>query len=290
SIDVRGDINLNGVANEIADAVMFTNYFVYNLTAFGDHVEGSIAASDVNADGIPLTVADLVYMVRIITADAMPYEKLSPGASEAAVHLSVNHSAAAVSVNSPEDIGGGYFVFEHSGYEIGEPHLINGASDMTLKYSDENDLLKVLVYSMEDDIRIKAGSENIFVIPIEGRGAIELSEVQLSDYHGNLLTVDKSDRAVLPRHFALHQNYPNPFNAVTQIIYELPQASHVKIEIRNIMGQRVATLIDKVEDAGVHRVQWDGLDQSGSEAASGIYIYRLEVDDFVASKKMTLLK
>jgi hypothetical protein len=290
ALDDRGDINLNGVANEIADAVMFTNYFVYNLAAFGDHVEASVAASDVNADGIPLTVADLVYMVRIITGDALPYQKLSPGAQNAAVHLSVNHSATAVSVNSETDVGGGYFVLEYSGYEIGEPQLINGASDMTLKYNDEDGILKVLVYSMEGGVKVKAGTENIFVIPVKGEGSIELREVQLSDYQGNLMTVDKSDQSVLPQRFTLHQNYPNPFNVVTQIIYELPKESHVKIEILNVMGQKVITLIDRFEVAGVHRVEWNGTSQSGEEVASGIYFYRLETEGFVATKKMTVLK
>jgi hypothetical protein len=94
----------------------------------------------------------------------------------------------------------------------------------------------------------------------------------------------------IPKMFALNQNYPNPFNAVTQIIYGLPQASHVKIEIRNIMGQKVATLIDKVEEAGVHRVQWNATSKLGEEVASGIYFYRLEAESFVQTRKMTLLK
>jgi hypothetical protein len=63
-IDATGDININGIPYEIADAVMYTRYFVEGLTAFGAHVEASIAASDVNADGITLSVADLVYLIR----------------------------------------------------------------------------------------------------------------------------------------------------------------------------------------------------------------------------------
>jgi hypothetical protein len=76
-IDARGDINLNGLAYEIADAVMFTNYFVKGLVAF-QYPNGSIAASDVNADGIALSVADLVYLVRVVVGDALPYPKTNP--------------------------------------------------------------------------------------------------------------------------------------------------------------------------------------------------------------------
>ncbi|MBU8934415.1 MAG: dockerin type I repeat-containing protein [candidate division Zixibacteria bacterium] len=72
SIDNRGDINLNGIANEIADYVLFMNYFIYGLGVF-INVEAQTAASDVNADGVPLTLDDMIYMYRIIIGDALPY-------------------------------------------------------------------------------------------------------------------------------------------------------------------------------------------------------------------------
>ena len=62
----------------IADAVTLANYFIYGLSAFSINIEGQIAASDVNADGIPLSVADLVYLIRVITGDALPIEKETP--------------------------------------------------------------------------------------------------------------------------------------------------------------------------------------------------------------------
>ncbi len=290
AIDARGDINCNGLVNEIADAVMFSNYFIEGLSAFGDHVEASIAASDVNADGIALSVADLVYLVRIITGDAPPYPKLTPYATEASVSTSVNHSAFGVSTNAPVEIGGGYFVFEYSGFDIGEPHLINGASDMTLKYSDADGILKVLVYSMEKDVRIPAGTESIFAVPISGNGTIELAETQLSDYYGNLLEVTIDKQAAMPVDYALHQNYPNPFNPSTTIFYELPVPSHVRIEVFNVLGQTVATLLDGQEEAGIHSVQWDSNDESGRKVSSGIYFYRITAAGFTAEKKMVLMK
>ena len=72
TIDGRGDINLNGIAFEIADAVVFSNFFILGTDAFGSHVEGSTAASDTNRDGLNLTVADLVYLIRVINGDAIP--------------------------------------------------------------------------------------------------------------------------------------------------------------------------------------------------------------------------
>jgi hypothetical protein len=290
SIDARGDINVNGVVNEIADAVMFTNYFISGLSAFGDYVEASIAASDVNADGIALSVADLVYLVRVITGDAPPYPKAAPYAMEALISTMVNHSAAAVLTNSSSNIGAGYFVFEHSELGIGEPQLINGASDMTLKYSDVNGVLKVLVYSMEKGVMIPSGTENIFAIPIAGEGSIELREAELSDYYGNLLEVTLDKKAAIPTAYALHQNYPNPFNLSTTIIYELPEATDVTIEIFNVLGQKVSTLLDGRETAGVHSISWQGTDESGTIISSGVYFYRISTPGFSAEKKMVLMK
>ncbi len=71
-IDVRGDINLNGISAELADLEMFAAYFAMGRTAFGTHQEGSIATSEVNGDGIPLTVSDMVYLIHIILGDAIP--------------------------------------------------------------------------------------------------------------------------------------------------------------------------------------------------------------------------
>jgi hypothetical protein len=290
SIDLRGDINVNGIPNEIADAVMFANYFISGLIAFGNHVEASIAASDVNADGIPLSIADFVYMIRIITGDAPPYPKSIPYATEASVSTLVNHSAAAVSAEAPTDIGAGYFVFNYTGLEIGEPLLINAASDMTIKYRDDGRELKVLVYSMKKGIKIPAGNESIFAIPIKGRGEIDMVEVQLSDYYGNLLDVNIDKQATMPREYAVHQNYPNPFNLSTTIMFELPVATHVKIEVFNVLGQKITTLHDGSETAGVHSISWNGTDESNRIVSSGIYLYRITTAGFTAEKKMVLMK
>lgn len=89
----------------------------------------------------------------------------------------------------------------------------------------------------------------------------------------------------LPGSFQVFQNYPNPFNAVTTIQYDLPQASVVNIDIYNILGRKVKTLISKIQPAGYHQVIWNADDIS-----SGLYFYRIQVNDYIQSKKMLLLK
>ncbi len=94
----------------------------------------------------------------------------------------------------------------------------------------------------------------------------------------------------LPVEYRLAQNYPNPFNPSTEIEFALPSKADVSLEIYNILGQKVVTLLDEKLPAGTHRVTWDGNDSRGRQVSSGIYFYRLKTPDFDASKKMILMK
>ncbi|RMH95522.1 MAG: T9SS C-terminal target domain-containing protein [Calditrichaeota bacterium] len=93
-----------------------------------------------------------------------------------------------------------------------------------------------------------------------------------------------------PVTFALDQNFPNPFNPTTTIRFALPEPGLVTVEIYNIMGQKVKTLISDNMEAGYHQVVWDATNDYGSPVASGIYIYRMTSGAFTEVKKMTLLK
>jgi hypothetical protein len=93
-----------------------------------------------------------------------------------------------------------------------------------------------------------------------------------------------------PTAFLLSQNYPNPFNPVTNFKLSLPKASHVKMEIFNIVGQRVRTLLDEDMRAGVFVVDWDGKDDKGVSVSSGVYFYRVVAGNFSDIKKMVLLR
>ena len=92
------------------------------------------------------------------------------------------------------------------------------------------------------------------------------------------------------RYFALEQNYPNPFNPSTNIRYELPREMRVTLVIYNILGQEVRTLINARQYAGSHTVKWDGRDKYGHPARSGVYLYRLQAGEFVAVRKMVLMR
>ncbi|MEX0719754.1 MAG: S8 family peptidase [Balneolaceae bacterium] len=89
----------------------------------------------------------------------------------------------------------------------------------------------------------------------------------------------------IPDYFLLHQNFPNPFNPVTVIRYQLPVNSHVQLRIFDLLGREVALLVNERMQEGNYEVNFDA-----SQIASGIYVYRLKADDFLQSRKMTLIK
>ncbi|MFH1006032.1 MAG: FlgD immunoglobulin-like domain containing protein, partial [Candidatus Latescibacterota bacterium] len=98
--------------------------------------------------------------------------------------------------------------------------------------------------------------------------------------------------APCPEEITLSSNWPNPFNPRTVITFALPEPAFVKLEVYNILGQRVSIPAEGLRQAGTHSVSWDGKDASGMEMASGVYFYRLVVDKgrFVQAKKMLLIR
>ncbi|MFC1475223.1 FlgD immunoglobulin-like domain containing protein [Candidatus Zixiibacteriota bacterium] len=106
----------------------------------------------------------------------------------------------------------------------------------------------------------------------------------------SLDVTDTDNQTNLPEEYSLAQNYPNPFNPVTIIKYELPVQSDVTIELFNVLGQKVRTLVNRKEPAGTYTIFWDGTDASGNPVATGLYLYRITAGSFEETRKMLLLK
>ena len=88
-----------------------------------------------------------------------------------------------------------------------------------------------------------------------------------------------------PSDYLLNQNYPNPFNPTTIIRYQLPKSGHVRLEVFDVLGRHVATLIDNTQSPGEYSVMWNA-----SDCTNGVYVYRLKADNFYQSRKMILMK
>ncbi len=258
SIDARGDLNLNGVSNEIADAVLYSNYFVYGIGVFDVNFQGQVAASDVNADGIPLSVGDLVYLIRVVVGDALPYPKIAP----VTANVSVNNGAITVS----DEMGAAYVVIEGNA----TPELLVNNMDVKYAYDATENVTRVLVYSMEQGHTF-AGT----FLNADGN----VLSIEMATYEGAPVVAK-----ILPANFSLDQNYPNPFNPTTTIGFALPIATDYDLVIYNVTGQEVATFSGQAE-AGTVEIEWNA-----SNMASGIYFYKLNAGDFSETKKMVLVK
>jgi hypothetical protein len=123
---------------------------------------------------------------------------------------------------------------------------------------------------------LAADATNVYAGTYDGVWLRPLSE---------LFTSVQASTAQIPTAFELCQNYPNPFNPSTTIKYELPRASYVSLTVYDILGREVSVLVNERRNAGVHGAKFDG-----SNLASGVYLYRLQAGDFVASKKMLVVK
>lgn len=119
---------------------------------------------------------------------------------------------------------------------------------------------------------------------------VRVTEVLVADRSRGVHALGGASWAAGPTAFRLHANYPNPFNPETQIRFDLPEASVVRLTVYNALGQAVRTLATDAFAAGTHTVAWDGKDSAGRSVSSGTYVYRIEAGAFRDVKKMVLVK
>ncbi|MFZ1683289.1 MAG: T9SS type A sorting domain-containing protein [Candidatus Zixiibacteriota bacterium] len=263
SIDARGDVNLNTVSYEIADAVMFTNYFIKGLSAFTVNVDGSIAATDVNADGIALSVADLVYLIRVIVGDALPYPKNAVHDAKALTTVVSNDNGT---LAVADQMGGAFIVVAGNV----KPTLLASNMDMSYGFDGQNTRI-VVVPSIEHFSGFTGAFINV--------NNAEVVSIDMATLQGEAVVAK-----VTPANFALKQNYPNPFNPTTTISFALPTAAQYTLTIYNVTGQSVAEFTGSAQ-AGNVDIVWNATNN-----ASGVYFYKLSAGSFTATKKMVLLK
>jgi hypothetical protein len=131
---------------------------------------------------------------------------------------------------------------------------------------------------------LKSAVGQPFVGTLQGGGSI-IETGFLADTLLRTVITSVADQGEIPKEYALQQNYPNPFNPSTTIRLELPHSSQVSLKVYNTLGQEVTTLVDEEKAAGVYDVRFDA-----RNLASGMYVYRLKAGDFVAAKRLLLLR
>lgn len=157
------------------------------------------------------------------------------------------------------------------------PQGINIVSDSLVAYTAEDNIAAIFL-KLEVSDSIEAG---LYAVPL----------TLYDDNHTWDYSLDLQVDKPIPSEYDLAQNYPNPFNLSTIIKYSLPgDNGNVKIEIYDVTGAKVRTLVNKEQKAGEYSIQWDGRNDNNMVIASGVYIYRIKAGTYTNAKKMLLLK
>ncbi|MBU8934825.1 MAG: T9SS type A sorting domain-containing protein [candidate division Zixibacteria bacterium] len=249
-------------------------------------------AMDMNASCTGPNIADLTYLVDYLfqggpdpncgcIGDAPAPAKI---ASDIMVVRSYENGYTTIAIETPITLRG--VQLELIGNSGGIPTSLLG-SEIDMIHGSDGSVIRIGLLDLDGASVIATGITQI----VQLEGEYQVSEAVVSDaQHQDFTATIAGKLESLPDDFTLEQNYPNPFNPTTEIGFNLPKSSKARLEVYNIMGQRVAVLADRTFEAGRHIVQWHSTDSHGSRVASGVYFYRLETEGFTETKKMLLLK
>jgi hypothetical protein len=162
---------------------------------------------------------------------------------------------------------------------------VGGARVYSVSFPGDN---WALLHGGDASTDMNGNGEPEFLIGYEDGDSLQNYIVMVE---GNGITgIDIKPGAEILKTYTLHQNYPNPFNPSTSITYDLSIADNISLKVYDLLGQEVKTLVNGDVSAGSHTVVWNGTNNSGSQVASGIYIYTLQVGSKKLNKRMTLLR
>ena len=175
--------------------------------------------------------------------------------------------------NSGEDEDGNCFIF---GYTIGSAVPVGTGPILEISVQ-QKDYFGGHLGLFFGDVSARDENTNEVTVSATGYGMFSIA----------LGTIDD---IALPNRYTLYQNYPNPFNPVTVLQYDLPELSNVKLTIYDLAGRQVRNLLHEKQAPGLKTIVWDARDDMGNKMGAGVYIYQLKTDNFIASKKMILVK
>jgi hypothetical protein len=315
--DPCGDLNCNGWCLEIADFVMALR-IIGERCSFDSLQHCTLFEGDVDQDGYPITIADAMTMVYVIFGTTLPDFSRHPDSDtikvESAIatpgetlelpiyintidtltafQLSIETDPAYVTVDTLIILDSMFSIFSYCSGRIyscifdegilrgdsitlkpGEHHI----ADLKVTVNpeiEEPDTTYIEFCNDPENLYYSAFSNGPFFTPVTVDGEIQIITTGIeNDYHDNI-----------PGRLSINA-YPNPFNASTTIEYGLPEAGHVRIQIYDLLGRQVETLIDEYRQAGVHAASF-----GASHLAGGVYFCRIRAGDIVETKRLVLLK
>ena len=184
--------------------------------------------------------------------------------------------------------------------EVWEGSLRDLASGLGEDVVFEKDKIRTITWftKPENDYNVQRYwdyEDNLWGLPGSvARATWEIDEVfftsNCKDNFGYVTDVDDAEKVEIPSTYKLDNAYPNPFNPSTTISYAIPVSNDVKVDVYNIMGQKVRTLVNEFQTSGTHNITWNARNDDGVSVATGIYFIRMEASHFVATNKVILLK
>ncbi len=190
--------------------------------------------------------------------------------------------------NFIKDVGDGYIIVglrDDSDFGVNyEYNLMNSDGDI-IYVADGSELAGELpeIYILDF---VKLPDQRVLSVWSQYNENISGFYAQLLDF----TSVANENNDIAPMTMSLMQNYPNPFNPETNISFQVPNSGQVNLDIYNIKGQKVKTLVNDIFSAGRHSVVWNGRDDSNKEVASGLYLYKMRSGKYSSTKKMILMK
>jgi hypothetical protein len=305
---ICGDANAD-CSRDISDPVYLIGYIFG-----GGPAPTPMSAGDVNGD-CAVDISDVVYYINWIFAGGPEplcgcakdggLAKVTSGNADLtySTESSGETTSLTFSTNCDRAIRGVQLEFEVAGCAevVGVTSKVAGFQEF---HGFVDGVFKVGLLDLTGQTSIPAGQHDVMTISYastsspstsSGRTDVEIKLVNaiVVGEDAGKMNVHVSGQAALasvPTQYVLQQNIPNPFNPTTEIGYALPQASAVRLEIVNVLGQVVRTLVDDFQPAGSHKGFWDGRDGNHQEVSSGVYFYRIAAGEYAETKKMVLMK
>ncbi len=312
-VDCPGDVNLDRDVN-VADVVNIVGSIIDSVTLNPRQFAAAdiVINNDVNVFDLVADI-DLIFNGNIVPAPPQPSNALPSSVALAHADLvSGDQGTLFISSDLSTEVAGVQLELSYDPRTVllGKPQLnVDQAirRNFSLQYRDNGaGKIKLLLYTSKiysTHEQLQQGFANLIKIPITAKGnlkADDRSKIRLSDAMlatGEALAVTVTGiEPPLPTSFALKQNYPNPFNPTTIIEFAVgseggsTEREAVVLEIYNVLGQQVKTLVNEELTPGNYRYEWNATDDYGSRVATGVYLYRLSVGETRESKKMLFLK
>ncbi|MDP2035775.1 MAG: T9SS type A sorting domain-containing protein [Ignavibacteria bacterium] len=285
----RGDANTNGVV-DVTDAIKILEHVVGLGTPLTAEQMIYADANTVTGDGM-VGALDASFVLKYIangnswgtfkvvaTAGSVEFSRLSSDNGVVSLPFAISGTTGVTSIYAEADLN-------NANIEVGKINLRlpEGWLSATTTENGKVRIAAAGTTAIHDGI-----FATVEVTLKDKEAAVSiLGNAKLNDEISSSLTAKVRE---IPTEFALSQNYPNPFNPTTTIKFSVAQDAKVNLVIYDMLGQRVRTLVDGIQDAGFYTVRWDGSNEFGSKVASGIYIYRLQAGSFVSTMKMNLMK